>query len=444
MKLINKFTIWYLCIALTCTIVGTAITFYSIKAKMDDAAIDRLITINGLAAERIKTGKLYDSSILGRKVIVHQLENALPSVANQIAKSESTYPGSQKKEYRITVESFYKINKRNYSITSFGYVIQSENLLAGLESTILWKWLLILSLIAVSARLVSRIILSPLKQTLKVLEDFNLRKKAKIDLPLTTTKEFNELNVFVKNMTDKAVEEYISLKEFTENASHELQTPVAVMGMKLELLAESAITDEQALLIRDIQDSVEKLSRINSSLVLLTRLENHEYAATGPIRFCRLISQTLDSYAELMQMKSLTLTRNVMSRVFVQMHPMLCQLLLNNLISNAIRHNVEGGTIHVELLTDTLTIRNSGPEPSVPTNELFQRFKKGNQSSKSIGIGLSIVKQICEMRGLTVSYDFIKGYHVIIVRFTGIPGEELNVSEPEQDPAFHEIIQPAF
>ncbi len=216
------------------------------------------------------------------------------------------------------------------------------------------------------------------------------------------------------------------------------------MGMKLELLAESAITDEQALLIRDIQDSVEKLSRINSSLVLLTRLENHEYAATGPIRFCRLISQTLDSYAELMQMKSLTLTRNVMSRVFVQMHPMLCQLLLNNLISNAIRHNVEGGTIHVELLTDTLTIRNSGPEPSVPTNELFQRFKKGNQSSKSIGIGLSIVKQICEMRGLTVSYDFIKGYHVIIVRFTGIHGEELNVSEPEQDPAFHEIIQPAF
>ncbi len=230
MKLINKFTIWYLCIALTCTIVGTAITFYSIKAKMDDAAIDRLITINGLAAERIKTGKLYDSSILGRKVIVHQLENALPSVANQIAKSESTYPGSQKKEYRITVESFYKINKRNYSITSFGYVIQSENLLAGLESTILWKWLLILSLIAVSARLVSRIILSPLKQTLKVLEDFNLRKKAKIDLPLTTTKEFNELNVFVKNMTDKAVEEYISLKEFTENASHELQTRLPLWG----------------------------------------------------------------------------------------------------------------------------------------------------------------------------------------------------------------------
>jgi len=417
MKLINKFTLWYLCIALTCTVFSTVITFYSIKNKMDNAAIDRLLTINQIAAEKIRSGIAWDSSVLGRKVLVQELTSPLPAKTTAISKSESSYPGSQKKEYRITVSSFSSINNKNYNITSFGYVIQSEHLLSGIEGTIIWKWILILSLIAISARLVSRIILSPFKETLRAIDLFNIRNKEKIQLPTTNTKEFKELNCFVKSMTDKAVDEYISLKEFTENASHELQTPVAVMKVKLELLAESAITDEQALIITEVQESLEKLSRINNSLALLTRLENHEYATHEPLRFCKLINETLDFYKELMEMKSISLTKNVASDVNVSLNPMLGQLLLNNLLSNAIRHNTREGKIWVELTHEALIIQNTGAEPNVPTNELFRRFKKGNQTGNSIGIGLAIVKQICEIHHFDIDYTFQMGMHI----FRAIP-----------------------
>ncbi len=109
MKLVNKFTLWYLSIAMTCTVVGTAITYYTIKNKMDDAAFDRLVTINHLAAEKIRAGGAWDSSILGRRVEIHPLQSPLPKEKNKVIKSESSYPGSQKKEYRITVNSFIEI-----------------------------------------------------------------------------------------------------------------------------------------------------------------------------------------------------------------------------------------------------------------------------------------------------------------------------------------------
>lgn len=420
MKLINKFTLWYLCIAMTCTLVGTAITFYSIKSKMDNAAIERLVTINHLAAERVNSGSSWDSSILGRRVEVRELTTPIPKEEYTVSKSESSYPGSPKKEYRITVKSFLKTNRGNYEITSFGYVIQSEHLLSGIEGTIFWKWLIILSLIAITARLVSRIILSPFKKTLKAMEQFTLRQKEKIQLPSTNTREFIELNRFVKEMTDKAMDEYISLKEFTENASHELQTPVSVMKMKLDLLAESALTDEQALLITGAQESLEKLSRINSSLVLLTRLENNAFAAVESIRFCELINQTLDSYKELMEMKSLSMTKKVAKSVYITGNSSLVQLLLNNLMSNAIRHNIKNGSIEVLLTHNELVVKNTGVEPSSPTAELFQRFKKGNQSSQSIGIGLAIAKQICEIHKFNIQYTYENGWHILTIGFKEI------------------------
>jgi signal transduction histidine kinase len=420
MKLITKFTLWYLCIALTCTVVGTAITYYSIKDKIDNAAIERLKTINRLAAEQVSSGQAFDSVVQGRKVKVTELKTPLPDKNFDLSEIKSIDPVTNKAEYRLTVNSYYSIKGKNYSIASYGYVSKAEQILSGLKISILWKWALILFLIAISATLVSGIILSPFKETLHAIDVFNIKNKKKIHLPATSTKEFKELNNFVKSMTDKAVEEYIALKEFTENASHELQTPVAVMGMKLELLAESAITDQQAMLISDIQGSLEKLSRINSSLVLLTRLENHEYATKEPLRFCRLINETLESYRELIEMKSLRLSKDVSGGVHVQLNHMLGQLLLNNLISNAIRHNTGEGIIHLELTHRSLIIKNTGEKPLVPTSELFQRFKKSNQSSKSIGIGLAIVKQICEIHHFDIRYDFTGGYHIIEISFTEI------------------------
>ncbi len=140
-------------------------------------------------------------------------------------------------------------------------------------------------------------------------------------------------------MTEKAREDYQSLKEFTENASHELQTPTAIIRGKLDLLMESDIRDEQAILIAEMQNALERLSRIHSSLTLLTKLENQEYDLSASVNISSLVRTVLTSFGELIEMKSLRLQTEVRENVYVSLNPALADLLLTNLVSNAIRHN---------------------------------------------------------------------------------------------------------
>jgi signal transduction histidine kinase len=241
------------------------------------------------------------------------------------------------------------------------------------------------------------------------------------------------LNVFLQKMTEKAREDYRSLKEFTENTSHELQTPTAIIRGKLDLLMESDIRDEQAILIAETQNALERLSRIHSSLTLLTKLENHEYEASTTVCISQLTRETLNSFEELIQLKSLTLMTTIAEKIYVPLHPSLADLLLTNLIGNAIRHNVPPGAfgkdevgasfsgqglIQVNLTRDGLIVVNTGRQPQVPTVELFERFKKGNSGGDSIGIGLAIVRQICDLSHFSIDYQYRDGFHCLAVGFS--------------------------
>jgi signal transduction histidine kinase len=260
---------------------------------------------------------------------------------------------------------------------------------------------------------------------MRVIQGFDLKQQDQLRLPATRTSEFGELNQFLLKMTEKAREDYQSLKEFTENASHELQTPTAIMRGKLDLLMESDIRDEQAILIAEMQNALERLSRIHSSLTLLTKLENNEYEAKEPVCISNQTRETLNSFDELIQMKSLTLEAHIEKSVYIPLHLALAELLITNLISNAIRHNVPPGDgkgggrgfIRVNLSREGLVVVNSGRAPQVPTAELFERFKKGNAGSDSIGIGLAIVRQICELSGFDIVYEYRDGLHGLAVGF---------------------------
>jgi len=303
---------------------------------------------------------------------------------------------------------------------------------------------LLLVLVVISGGLISKYILAPFKRTMRVIQSFDLKQKESIHLPGTRTSEFQELNEFLKKMTDKAREDYQSLKEFTENASHELQTPTAIIRGKLDLLMESEIRDEQAILIAEMQNALERLSRIHSSLTLLTKLENKEYEAREPVCISRLTREALNSFEELILMKALVLSADIEEKVYVALHASLADLLLTNLISNAIRHNVAPGAgqglIFVKLSREGLVIANTGREPQVPTEELFERFKKGNPGSDSIGIGLAIVRQICDLSHFDIVYHFRSGYHILAISFVSRhPASKLlqNLSLP-----LHSQLQP--
>src|SRR5690606_1054149 len=165
------------------------------------------------------------------------------------------------------------------------------------------------------------------------------------------------------------------------------------------------------------QNAVDKLSKMGQSLTLLTKLNNGEFESPEMVNFTDILKESLFAFEELIEMKSLKLEQDLEENVLVNIHPMLINILLNNLLSNAIRHNSKDGIVKVELDANKFVISNTGIPLNVPPHEMFHRFKKNDQSSDSVGLGLAIVKQICEQSNMKIRYDFKEGMHILQVSF---------------------------
>lgn len=439
MKLTNKFTLWYFAIMLVVLLTGGAIVYYEIQWKISRVEVVRHERLNDIIAQQIRSGGDYTDHPTRKRVSIAVIPaDSVPKGGYSYYTRGSNWNAEfQAYEFKLVVTSFYFINGKHYRVSSYSFIPSFYQLLPGVVNSFQWILLLLLILVIISGQLIPKYILAPFKRTLRVIQSFDLKQKEPVRLPATRTSEFRELNDFLKKMTEKAREDYRSLKEFTENASHELQTPTAIIRGKLDLLMESEIRDEQAVLIAEIQNALERLSRIHSSLTLLTKLENYEYEAKTPVCISRSIREILASFEELIQMKSLRLRTDIEENVYLPLHPSLADLLLSNLVSNAIRHNSppvggsdagmeaagpngEGGAeglIRVVLSREGMVIANTGREPRVPTAELFERFKKGNPGSDSIGIGLAIVRQIVELNDFDILYEFADGWHMVAISF---------------------------
>ncbi|MFA6082916.1 sensor histidine kinase [Mucilaginibacter sp.] len=419
MKLVDKLTLWLVGVVFLVTPISMVISYRSIRDNIRTAEIARLQDVTNKVAEQIKAGIPPHKYLLDRPIAIKKI-SAMPA-QNTKASTYRFYNTELKRdECRLDVVSYYKINNQVYSISTYNYIARGELIIEGMMRALIWKMILIIVFVAVSGRLISRYVLSSFQKTLEIIQAFSLRQKEKIVLPVTNTTEFKQLNFFLKKMTDIALEDYSRVKEFSENASHEVQTPLAVIRSKLELLSESNIAENQAVLIDDMQNAVDKLVRINRSLLLLTKLDNFEFEASESILFCKITNEALASFDNWIQMKNLCVTTNIDKKVSLQIHPVLAEILVTNLVSNAIRYNMENGDIDVTLTNNALTIKNTGLPPDVEPELLFRRFKKSNQSAESIGLGLSIVKQICTVNNFKVSYTFANGVHCIQVNFAKV------------------------
>lgn len=417
MKLLNKITLWFIGVVLLVTPVTMIISRNNIKKHLDQAEIERMKVVNDRVAQQLREGEKPDRYTHGRPIEISLLPGALPAERVTVSKDNYVAEDLGQKECRITVNSYYEVGAQHYKISSFNYVIKSEEIFQGMLTAVIWKIVLLTIAVSVTARLISGKIFSPLRRTMKAIHAFDLKQKKKIQLPQTSTTEFKELNAFLCKMTDKAMDDYAAVKEFSENASHELQTPLAVIRSKIELLSETNIDHTQAALIGDMQNAIEKLSHINRSLILLTKLENQEFRTTESLQFCRVTKEVIATYEDWLLMREIKLVTDLDKGVSLNIHPALAEMLMNNLLSNAIRHNRDGGQIEVLLTRRELCVSNTGLPPQIPTSELFQRFKKSNQSNDSIGLGLAIVKQICEVNNYTIDYTYINGWHRVHLYF---------------------------
>ncbi|HYH56957.1 MAG TPA: HAMP domain-containing sensor histidine kinase [Anseongella sp.] len=410
MKLVYKFALWYLVITLFALAIGGVISYREIKEEVDfEQALYLKGTID-MAVRKLSRGVPPDS-LKKHNVEIRLLDPAKPELEFHTTDTLVMHPFLQRMEEQIKISNSHKINGRHYYIAAYDGMVESDDITDAVIKSITGIFIVMLIITGLLSFLISKILLNPFHQNLKAIRAFRLRQKEPLKLAPTRTSEFKKLNLFLDRMTKKAQQDYSNLKEFTENASHEMQTPLSIIRGKLELLMESEINDSQAKLIMSAHNAVEKLSKMGQSLILLTKLENQEFETPGTINFSRLLTDSLFAFEELIEMKSITLEQEVAENVQVAIHPVLADILLSNLLSNAIRHNKRRGRIRIWLTEKELTVSNTGDPLDVAPSEMFKRFKKSNQSTDSVGLGLAIVKQICEQNDILIEYDYEGSEH---------------------------------
>jgi len=280
----------------------------------------------------------------------------------------------------------------------------------------------ILFILLVALFLINRLFLNnlwkPFNTTLQQIKQFNLSGKEKLHLEQSNISEFTELNNAVTIMTNRVSQDYDEIKNFTENASHEIQTPLAIIKSKLELLSQSEnLKEEQMNTIQSVYEATNRLSKLNQSLILLTKIDNQQFKESEEVNISILINKHLSNYEELIAAKLITIKKNIDDNVKMNMNETLAEILISNLITNAIKHNIDNGIIEITLTNNYFSISNTGIPLQSDPSELFERFKKDTVSSESLGLGLSIVKKISERYGYEINYHYSDTLHTTSIKF---------------------------
>ncbi len=265
----------------------------------------------------------------------------------------------------------------------------------------------------------SRRLWRPFYETIDQLDHFRLDQPTEPAFPVSNVREFGLLSRSLSSLTQNVRQQFTLQRQFTENASHELQTPLAVASAELELLIQSdRLSESDWAHLQRATDALGRLSQLNRSLLLLTQVENNQFTESERLNLSALVSNYMDEYEPFFSHKHMAVERAITPDVYQRMNRQLAIVLLTNLLKNAVRHGTAsdagtGSTLSISLTPDSLTISNSGKPLPFAAAQLFDRFIKDPARPDSTGLGLALVKQITERYGLplTYQYDAQQGLH---------------------------------
>ena len=291
---------------------------------------------------------------------------------------------------------------------------------ADLLETIAWNmallYLVLMLTIFIVVSLVYYFNMRPLYRLLQWLDSYIPGTK-KVEVPTdTSVVEFRKLSEAAQRAMNRSEELFEQQKQFIGNASHELQTPLAILGTRLEWLVNNTAPNEQQLAeMLKMRQSLARLVRLNKTLLLLSKIENGQFPESSDIDIAAIVRDNIEIYSEIYEERGITEKVELPETYIVHMNESLTSTLVNNLLKNSYVHNIQGGTVRVSLQDDTLTIANSGTEALEPAR-IFERFyHKGG--SDSTGLGLALVSSIARNYNLTVAYGFTDGMHTFSIQF---------------------------
>lgn len=228
----------------------------------------------------------------------------------------------------------------------------------------------------------------------------------------TDITEFKKLNESAVRNMNRAEEVFEEQKQFIGNASHEIQTPLAVCRNRLEnLMEDESLTKNQLEELAKTHQTLEYITKLNKSLLLLSKIDNRQFTEANDIELNRLTGEFLQDYKEVYSYMDIHAEVNETGVFKIRMNETLAGILINNLIKNSFVHNTESGQVFIEISSSKLILRNTGQESPLNPKLIFERFYQGNKKEGSTGLGLALVKSICDMAKLRLTYYFKDNLH---------------------------------
>ncbi len=322
----------------------------------------------------------------------------------------------KERESARSLQSTVVVNGIRYRITIIESKVETEDLIRAIFLiTLCITLVLIISLMAIN-RILIRNLWQPFYQMLKQITLFNLADKNTITGLETNIDEFKEMNREITAMSLRVRRDYQELKNFVENASHELMTPIAVINSKMDTLVQDGlITERQGVLVGEVYQTLTRMKRLNKSMLLLSRIESRLISEQHELNLRKMLGSTIAAFQELFTIKRISVTTDLKDAGIV-MNRDLLEILLSNLLGNAVNHNHENGKITVSLQPGLLSVANTGNSTALETEIIFQRFNKSADSEGS-GLGLTLIKEICELYSYKLTYRFHDGMHCFAVSF---------------------------
>lgn len=310
------------------------------------------------------------------------------------------------------------VNEKNYEVT----ILKSQEQNEGLLKLVVMIAAGMIALILMAGYIINRVVLKKLWQpfyhSIQQVSSYDLQKQQALKLPPTNIDEFTLLNKSLNEMAAKVEADYHTLKEFTGNAAHEMQTPLAVIAANTEsLIQDETVVKNHPAAIATIENAAKRLSRLNQSLLLLAKIENRRFELNEEVEWKSLISQRLQALEDMIADQQLQVSVNAVSLSTI-FHQHLADILITNLLGNAIRYNVKGGCMQINLDEKSLTVSNTSLLPALDGTKIFNRFYRHPETkTEGNGLGLSIVQQICNEAGYTLTYNYSNNQHVFSVFF---------------------------
>lgn len=328
------------------------------------------------------------------------------------------FPGGGHEDFTI-LTSRQLIRGRAFLVTVYISSKEYNHLIVKVELAEFIIFVLLLACIVVINRKTFHRLWTPFYSTLGALRSYDIRRNPGPQLAeVTGIDEFDRMNGALNSLIDHVSQAYNHQKQFTENAAHELQTPLAIIRSKVELLMEGPfLTEDSAQLLGDISDANERLSQMNRNLLLLTRIDNRQFPGKQPISLSHLVDSQASYFREYYNEESIKIGMDISPDVRLTANPALIEILVNNLLRNAYVHNIRDGYVHILLRDDRLVIENSGPVLEGDPERLFDRFRKGREDSRTTGLGLALVRQICQLYQYDIQYSHHAGIHRLRLSF---------------------------